>query len=164
MGAALLYWRCGGPENVGERIQLEQYLKPGTFASLRTTEIKKDSKKKKSYIESAKIFKCLKKERKENVISTREIMHVFSSLKSGSCHIRRLYKYYKKNTKKIIIIITTQKYQTWKWFHNFIVLLKFCHAIDVHTLTVQQLLTAKCGFGFNCQHLSSASSAVLLFV
>lgn len=92
MGAALLYCRCGGPENVGERIQLEQYLKPWTFTLLRTTEIKKRlGIIKKGYIESAKIFKCQKKN--ENVISTREIMHVFFSfLKSGSffCHVSRL--------------------------------------------------------------------------
>lgn len=111
----------------------------------------------------------------ENVISTREIMHVFflfCFLKSGSflscmqiiqifVQEKKLYKKKKKKKHKI----PQKHYPTWKWFHNtFIVLLNFCHAIDVHTLTRKQLFTAMYGFGFNCQHLSSASSVLVMML
>lgn len=119
------------------------------------------------------------KKKHEDVISTGEIMHVFlfwrvvlflSCTQIIQIFVQENRKRYKKGRKKDKrkkkkLKIPPKYYQTWKWFLNtFIVLFKFCHAIDVHTLIEKQLLTAMYGFGFNCQHLSSASSAVKLFV
>lgn len=51
--------------------------------------------------------------------------------------------------------------KTWKWFHKtFIALFKFTYAININILALR-FLKAMYGFGFNCQHYSSASVIML---